>query len=152
MRVSVQCHSNGNFLLSRLSHTVTFIWQNQTQKIISIALQSGNLVIVLKFMIQRLLQKSSHKIQDTPARKESLELYTYFYPLFRSVNNKNVSRLVFANITGTFWVERRKDQCLRLDGIESCCVGVEGSSKSICVRRFSPSPLSLFRLHLSPFP
>ena len=39
-----------------------------------------------------------------------------------------------------------------LDGIESCCVGVEGSSKSICVRRFSPSPLSLFRFHLSPFP
>ena len=39
-----------------------------------------------------------------------------------------------------------------LDGIESCCVGVEGSSKSICVRRFSPSALSLFRFHLSPFP
>ena len=39
-----------------------------------------------------------------------------------------------------------------LDGIESCCVGVEGSSKSICVRRFSPPPLSLFRFHLSPFP
>ena len=30
--------------------------------------------------------------------------------------------------------------------------GVEGSSKSICVRRFSPSALSLFRFHLSPFP
>ena len=30
--------------------------------------------------------------------------------------------------------------------------GVEGSSKSICVRRFSPSVLSLFRFHLSPFP
>ena len=39
-----------------------------------------------------------------------------------------------------------------LDGIESCCVGVEGSSKSICVRRFSPSALSLCRFHLSPFP
>ena len=31
-------------------------------------------------------------------------------------------------------------------------MGVEGSSKSICVRRFSPSPLSLFRFHLSLFP
>ena len=31
-------------------------------------------------------------------------------------------------------------------------MGVEGSSKSICVRRFSPSALSLFRFHLSPFP
>ena len=30
--------------------------------------------------------------------------------------------------------------------------GVEGSSKSICVRRFPPSALSLFRFHLSPFP
>ena len=30
--------------------------------------------------------------------------------------------------------------------------GAEGSSKSICVRRFSPSPLSLFRFHFSPFP
>ena len=40
----------------------------------------------------------------------------------------------------------------RLDGIESCCVEVEGSSKSICVRRFSPSDLSLCRFHLSPFP
>ena len=39
-----------------------------------------------------------------------------------------------------------------LDGIESCCVGVEGSSKSICVRRFSHSALSVFRFHLSPFP
>ena len=39
-----------------------------------------------------------------------------------------------------------------LDGFESCCVGVEGSSKSICVRRFFPSALSLFRFHLSPFP
>ena len=29
---------------------------------------------------------------------------------------------------------------------------MEGSSKSICVRRFSPSALSLFRFHLSPFP
>ena len=39
-----------------------------------------------------------------------------------------------------------------LDGIESCCGGVEGSSKRICVRRFSPSALSFFRFHLSPFP
>ena len=39
-----------------------------------------------------------------------------------------------------------------LDGIESCCVRVEGSSKSICVRRFFPSPLFLFRFHFSPFP
>ena len=39
-----------------------------------------------------------------------------------------------------------------LDGCESCCVGVEDSSKSICVRRFSPSALPLFRFHLSPFP
>ena len=31
-------------------------------------------------------------------------------------------------------------------------MGVEGSSKSICVRRFSSSALSLFRIHLSPFP
>ena len=31
-------------------------------------------------------------------------------------------------------------------------MGVEGSSKSICVRRFSPSALSLFRVHLPPFP
>ena len=38
-----------------------------------------------------------------------------------------------------------------LDDIESCCVGVEGSSKSICVRRFSPSALSLSCFHLSPF-
>ena len=30
--------------------------------------------------------------------------------------------------------------------------GVEGSSKSICVKRFSPTALSLFRFHLSPFP
>ena len=30
--------------------------------------------------------------------------------------------------------------------------GVEGSSKSICVRRFSPSALSPFHFHLSPFP
>ena len=37
-------------------------------------------------------------------------------------------------------------------GIESCCVGVGGSSKSICVRRFTPSALSLFRFHLPPFP
>ena len=62
------------------------------------------------FMILRLLAKSC-QIQDTPAREESLELYTYFHPLFRLVNNKIVSWLVFANITGTFWVER-KDQCL----------------------------------------
>ena len=79
--------------------------------IVSIALQPRNLVIVLKFMILRLLAKSC-QIQDTPAREESLELYTYFHPLFRLVNNKIVSWLVFANITGTFWVERRKDQCL----------------------------------------
>ena len=39
-----------------------------------------------------------------------------------------------------------------LDGIESCCVGVEGSSKSIWVRRFSPSALSVFLFHLSPSP
>ena len=39
-----------------------------------------------------------------------------------------------------------------LDGIESCCVGVEGSSKSMCVRRFSPPALSRFCFHLSPFP
>ena len=39
-----------------------------------------------------------------------------------------------------------------LDGIESCCVRGEGSSKSICVRRFFPSPLFLFRFHFSPFP
>ena len=31
-------------------------------------------------------------------------------------------------------------------------MGVEGSIKSICVRRFSPSALSLFRFRLSPFP
>ena len=31
-------------------------------------------------------------------------------------------------------------------------VGVEGSSKSICVRHFSPSALSFFGFHLSPFP
>ena len=31
-----------------------------------------------------------------------------------------------------------------LDGIESCCVGVEGSGESICVRCFSPSALSFF--------
>ena len=31
-------------------------------------------------------------------------------------------------------------------------MGVEGSSKSICVRRFSPSPISLFRFHFFPFP
>ena len=31
-------------------------------------------------------------------------------------------------------------------------MGVEGSSKSICVRRFSNSALSLFRFHFSPFP
>ena len=30
--------------------------------------------------------------------------------------------------------------------------GVEDSSKSVCVRRFSPSTLSLFRFHYSPFP
>ena len=30
--------------------------------------------------------------------------------------------------------------------------GVEGASKSVCVRRFSPSALSRFRFHLSPFP
>ena len=30
--------------------------------------------------------------------------------------------------------------------------GVEGSSRSICLRSFSPSVLSLFRFHLSPFP
>ena len=39
-----------------------------------------------------------------------------------------------------------------LDGIESCSVGVEGSNKSICVRRFPPSALSVLRFHLSPFP
>ena len=51
------------------------------------------------------------------------------------------------------WIWQPNDQkWFWLDGIESCCVGVEGSSKSICVRRFSPSALSLFRFHLSPFP
>ena len=37
-------------------------------------------------------------------------------------------------------------------GEEKGSVRVEGSSKSICVRRFFPSPLFLFRFHFSPFP
>ena len=44
------------------------ILEKQTQKIVSIALQPRNLVIVLKFMILRLLAKSC-QIQDTPAQK-----------------------------------------------------------------------------------
>ena len=60
-----------------------------------------------------------------------------------------------------FYGQRRREEFKKtlegalkffLDGIESCCVGVEGSSESICVRRFSPSALSVFRFHLSPFP
>ena len=37
-----------------------------------------------------------------------------------------------------------------LDGIESWCVGVEGSSQSICVRRFSPDQLSPFFASIFP--
>ena len=60
-----------------------------------------------------------------------------------------------------FYGQRRREEFKKtlegalkffLDCIESCCVGVEGSSESICVRRFSPSTLSVFRFHLSPFP
>ena len=37
------------------------------------------------------------------------------------------------------------------EGGEEKGVGVEGSSKSICVRLFSPSALSFFGFHLSHF-
>ena len=37
-------------------------------------------------------------------------------------------------------------------GGEEKGVEEEGSSKSICVRRLSPSALSFFGFHLSPFP
>ena len=78
--------------------------------------KAKNCVIVLKFMIQRLFEKSCQNLKHASSwvREESLELYTYFYPQFPLVNNKTVSPLMFANIT--FRVERRKDQRLRLQG------------------------------------
>ena len=62
-------------------------------------------------------------------------------------------RFILGELFDTWIWEPNDRKWFWLDGIESCCVGVEGSSKSICVRRFSPSALSaLFRFHLSPFP
>ena len=61
-------------------------------------------------------------------------------------------RFILGELFGTWgWQPNDRMWCW-LDVFESCCVGVEGSSKSICVRRFSPSALSFFRFDLSPFP
>ena len=108
MQVWVQCHSNDNFLLSRLCYILFLLYGKTKGKKLY--------VIVLKFMIQRLFEKSCQNLKHTSSwvREESLELYTYFYPQFPLVNNKTVSPLMFTNIT--FRVERRKDQRLRLQG------------------------------------
>ena len=105
----MQCHSNDNFLLSRLC-CILFLLFGKTKG-------KKSYVIVLKFMIQRLFEKSCQNLKHASlwVREESLELYTYFYPQFPLVNNKLYCRSgMFANIT--FQVEKRKDQCLRLQG------------------------------------
>ena len=108
MQVWVQCHSNDNFLLSRLCYILFLLFGKTKGK--------KSYVIVLKFMIQRLFEKSCQNLKHASSwvHEESLELYTYFYPQFPLVNNKIVSPLMFANIT--FRVERRKDRRLHLQG------------------------------------
>ena len=108
MQAWVQCHSNDNFLLSPLCY-ILFLLFGKTKG-------RKSYVIVLKIMIQRLIEKSCQNLKHASSwvREESLELYTYFYPQFPLVNNKIVSPVMFANIT--FRVERRKDQRLRLQG------------------------------------
>ena len=60
-------------------------------------------------------------------------------------------RFILGELLETWRWQRNDRKWFLLDGIESCLVGVKGSSKSICVRHFSPSALSLFRFHLFPF-
>ena len=60
-------------------------------------------------------------------------------------------RFILGQLFDTWSWQPNDRKLFWLDGIESYCVGVEGSSKSISVRRFSPSALFLFRFHLSPF-
>ena len=104
----MQCHSNDNFLFSRLCYILFLLFGKTKGK--------KSYVIVLKFMIQRLFEKSCQNLKHASSwvHEVSLDLYTYFYPQFSLVNNKTVSPLMFTNIT--FRVERRKDQCLRLQG------------------------------------
>ena len=61
-------------------------------------------------------------------------------------------RFILGELFDTWSWQLNERKLFWLYGIESCCVGVEGSSKNICVRRFSPSALSLFRFHQTPFP
>ena len=82
---------------------------------------------------------------------EKSEIVATQAPVLGQTKGRKV-RIILSELFDT-WIWQPNDRkWFWLDGIESSCVGVEGSSKSICVRRFSPSPLSLFRFHLSPFP
>ena len=62
------------------------------------------------------------------------------------------ARFILGELFDTWSWQPNERKWLWLDGIESCCVGVEGSSKSIWVRCFSPSALSLFRFYFPLFP
>ena len=89
---------------------------------------------------------------------------TWRYRSYEQTDRHGEATEIFHRCFGFMWYfygQRRREEFKKtledalkffMVVIESCCVGVEGSSESICVRRSSPSALSVFRFHLSLFP